>query len=203
MSLRDWLRGVFGGSDADADADASCLSCNSTDLESLAPDAYRCGTCGYEGGDGLAAWIAERKRSEIAAMSPEQRSALARENLSAARNVLVGAAHIDGDSLYQNRPETILPPEVHLALGLELNAGAERIAEEERIAGARFRELMESERLLEQAALALAEPFAIPPSLRLTTTELQLDDPYVQGMLTEIVDVQRHELERLERVARS
>ena len=72
-----------------------------------------------------------------------------------------------------------------------------------RIAGARFRELLESEQLLEHAALALAEPFAIPPSLRLTTTELQLDDLYVQGMLSEIADVQRRELERLERLART
>jgi hypothetical protein len=200
MALRDWLRGVFGGSGADAPA--SCLACNSTELERLAPDAYRCETCGYEGGEGLSAWIAERKRSEIAAMSPEQRSALARENLSAARNMLVGAAHVGGLGLHE--ADTVLSPKLHLAMGIELGPyGAEQIAVEQGIAGARFRDLLESEQLLEQAALALAEPFEIPPTLRLTSMELQLDDLYVQGMLSEIADVQRRELERLERACTS
>ena len=197
MSILTWLRRTFGRSSEPA---ARCLACDSTELELLAHDVYRCSSCGHEGGEGLSAWLAARKRSEITAMSPDQRAALALENLSAARNVLVGAAHVGGSGIVE--ADTVLGPELHFALGFGGTHGIEQIAEEQRIAGARFRELLESEQLLEQAAIALSDQFQIPPSLRLTTMQLQLDELEVQGMLTEIVDVQRVELERLERLAR-
>jgi hypothetical protein len=196
MSILTWLRRTFGRSASEPDA--SCLACESTELEHLALDAYRCSICGHEGGEGLSAWLAARKRSEIAAMSPEARAALARENLSAARNLLVGAAHVGGSLILDG--DMVLAPKLHLTLGIDLAHGFEEIAEQQRIAGTRFRDLVESEQLLEQAAIALSDQFQIPSSLRLTTTQLQLDDLHVQGVLTEIADVQRVELERLERL---
>lgn len=68
-----------------------CVACGSKDVTALAAGVYRCNGCGYEGGSGVAAAMAEREWAEVSAMSPEARRAGAVADLREALAVLVAA----------------------------------------------------------------------------------------------------------------
>jgi len=68
-----------------------CVACDGDDLTVVADDVYRCNTCGYEGGDGLAAYLEGQERAQVLAMAPEARRAAARRHLEGARSMLLGA----------------------------------------------------------------------------------------------------------------
>ncbi len=73
------------------DVDGECISCQSTALDVLGPDAYRCRDCGYEGGAGLAA-IAERNAAAaFAGRDPAERQQVALQRLHDALHSLMGA----------------------------------------------------------------------------------------------------------------
>lgn len=190
MSILTWLRGRFGA----APKGPSCLACDSTELESLAPDAYRCSSCGHEGGEGLPAWIAARKRSEIEAMSAEQRQALARKNLDTARNLLAGA-HVGDPGGAADVAAAVVKVTLGVTFGVRMaNEGAE---DEQRAAAAMFQALLESEQLLEQAAVALEDECRIPAMKQLKTMPMRLDNPSARARLLEVAGIQRIELDRL------
>jgi hypothetical protein len=180
MSLRDWLRRAFGGSVRSTQA--RCLACDSTELEILGPRAYRCSTCGHEGGEGLPEWLAARKRAEIVAMSAEQRLALALRHLEGARNLLAGI------NLQQ---EQLGIPTVDLATAT-LKVSIQE--DEQRMVVTAFRDLLESEQLLDQAATALSDQLLIPPMQRVTNVPLRQQ---ARARLIEIARAQQTELERL------
>jgi hypothetical protein len=162
----------------------------------MAEAAYRCSSCGHEGGDGLPAWIAARKRAEIEALSPAQRSTLARKQLEAARNLLEGI-HVDTST---GAGEVAAAAVLSLAAGrLGAQLADDRKQEEERVLGTAFRELLESEQLLDQAAIALGDQLRIPPMERLANRPLALD----RGTLLKHAHVQRMEFDRLIRIANS
>lgn len=71
--------------------DGRCSACDDGDLEVLAPYAYRCLACGYEGGDGYVVWQAERRRAEHARLDGPTRRALAASLIEAAHGELEGA----------------------------------------------------------------------------------------------------------------
>lgn len=89
--IYEFFRGQGDGADrADADgADDVCVACNSPMVDRLAPGAYRCGSCGHEGGEGWAAHREAQLRAEIEAMSPAARRAAALAHLEEARTLLV------------------------------------------------------------------------------------------------------------------
>jgi hypothetical protein len=162
----------------------------------MAEAAYRCSSCGHEGGDGLPAWIAARKRAEIEALSPAHRSALARKQLEAARNLLEGI-HVDVGA---GAGEVAAAAVLSLAVGrLGAQLAEDRREEAERVMATAFRELLESEQLLDQAAVALGVQLLIPPMERLANRPLALD----RGTLLKHAHVQRMELDRLIRIAKS
>ena len=181
MSLRDLLRRVFGAS---AHTENVCLACGKAELETLGPDVYRCSTCGHEGGDGLPAWIAARERSEITAMSPEQRAALALEHLEAARNLLAGV---------HSEPELGIPRADFASTVLEQAVPED----EDRLLAAALRDLLESEQSLERAATALADRVLLAPARRTMHAEP------ARAWIIDSARAQRLELERLERLARA
>ncbi len=67
----------------------SCTACDSTKVQVFAPAAYRCLDCGYEGGDGYAAYKQGQKAARFDQLSPEQRHAKAHEKLLAAQRLLL------------------------------------------------------------------------------------------------------------------
>jgi len=85
---------------------ASCAACDSYAVHHVASGVYRCNSCGYEGGDGLAGLLAERRRHAFDHMSPQQRFASLDEDLTDAQRLIgsiVGvSAVISG---YRNRDE--------------------------------------------------------------------------------------------------
>src|SRR5262252_4436780 len=54
----------------------NCVACGGTDLEPLASGVARCRTCGFTGGDGMAAFQRERRRAALEKLDPRQRCAL-------------------------------------------------------------------------------------------------------------------------------
>jgi hypothetical protein len=84
MSLLDRLRSAFAG--RSKPSGPTCLVCDSTEVETLALGAYRCGMCGHEGGDGLPEYLAGRRRAEILALPEPQRRELAVGNTAAVRH---------------------------------------------------------------------------------------------------------------------
>lgn len=54
----------------------------------IAPAAYRCRVCGYEGGDGWGAYREQQRHAKFMAMDPEARRASARDDLLEARRLL-------------------------------------------------------------------------------------------------------------------
>jgi len=61
-----------------------CVACDSKNVDELAPDAYRCPDCGYEGGDGYAAYQADLWMKEADALDAATKRARARELLTSA-----------------------------------------------------------------------------------------------------------------------
>ncbi len=59
MGLFDWLFGKGGRADGDR-----CVACDSTELDILGPQAYRCQMCDYEGGDGYADYQRSLEREQ-------------------------------------------------------------------------------------------------------------------------------------------
>ncbi|TVQ94968.1 MAG: hypothetical protein EA397_00505 [Deltaproteobacteria bacterium] len=74
----DFLKKLFSTTPS-VDEDG-CIACGSTDLEVIAPGAYRCLICGYEGGPGFAALQAKQQRDRLAQLEP----AVLRQRLTAA-----------------------------------------------------------------------------------------------------------------------
>ncbi|HJN75450.1 MAG TPA: hypothetical protein QGF58_16090 [Myxococcota bacterium] len=72
-------------------SDTECVACGSKKLDELAPKAYRCLSCGYEGGSGLAAAHEAAARREVDRLSPERKRAKARKELEDARSLLSAA----------------------------------------------------------------------------------------------------------------
>ncbi|MEL6177690.1 MAG: hypothetical protein AAFS10_01995 [Myxococcota bacterium] len=68
-----------------------CVACESTQLDNLAKAVYRCQTCGYEGGEGRAAWLREQKRAQWEGLSSFQRRELSERKLHEARELLTRA----------------------------------------------------------------------------------------------------------------
>lgn len=70
-------------------ADDECVSCASKDLETIAPEAYRCRACGYEGGVGLVALQDAAADARVDGLSPEHRKREAIADLADAKSVLL------------------------------------------------------------------------------------------------------------------
>jgi hypothetical protein len=199
MSLLSWFRSMFGGSASGPDT--SCLVCDSTDLETLAPDAYRCLTCGHEGGDGLPAWIAGRRRAEILAMSEAQRGPLACKNLEGARNLLSGVnLGWAGGSVGAEIASRVVTATVGVAFGASMRGMDDREEEEQRLLVGMVRDLMEAEQLLEDAATALDDAFSIPARERLANLPLRLDRYDARDKLNGVARGLMVEYERIEAV---
>ena len=66
----------------------SCVACEGTDVELLAPQTYRCNACGHEGGDGWSAYNTTLRHASFARMSVSDRRDSAREDLLEARLLL-------------------------------------------------------------------------------------------------------------------
>lgn len=68
-----------------------CVACDGADVEPIAEGAYRCRTCGHEGGDGLAAYRRALRHAAFAAMPADARRASAGRDLLAARTLVLSA----------------------------------------------------------------------------------------------------------------
>ena len=66
-----------------------CTACDSRNVQQLAPGTYRCNDCGYEGGDGYAAYKEGERAAKFANLSPEQVHEQARSKLLNARSLLL------------------------------------------------------------------------------------------------------------------
>lgn len=111
-----------------------CSACDSEELEVLAPYAYRCLACGYEGGNGYAAWQAAQRRAEYARLDGPARRALATELVETAHRELEAsrAASRDARELLAadqrpHGPGAVKGPS--LTLSVESLAAAKRAAE--------------------------------------------------------------------------
>ncbi|MEL6178604.1 MAG: hypothetical protein AAFS10_06605 [Myxococcota bacterium] len=65
-----------------------CVACEGTDVTLLGPAAYRCNTCGYEGGDGLATLQRQQRNASFAQMTEAERLSSARRDLHEAKLLL-------------------------------------------------------------------------------------------------------------------
>ena len=74
--------------------DRSCVACGEMRVERLGPGHYRCPSCGYEGGSGLAKRQAEGRREALRKLDPESRRRKGVEALREAHRLLVA---LDGD----------------------------------------------------------------------------------------------------------
>lgn len=73
-----------------AAGDASrCTACESTEVMQLAAAAYRCLSCGYEGGDGYAAYKTQQRAAKFAELPEEERRGQAKRKLENARHLLL------------------------------------------------------------------------------------------------------------------
>lgn len=196
VSLLTWLRSVFGGSGRKVQL--QCLACDSTELVFVAEDAYRCSSCGHEGGDGLPAYLAARKRSQIEALSPEQRFTLACKHLEAAGNLLSGIRGLGEGSVIDASAIAASVVKATIGIGVGVHIRNEVQEEEERAMAAAYRDLLESEQLLDQAAMALSEQLQIPLAERLTHKPMHLH----RGTLLTSAQVLQVELDRLKQIAR-
>ncbi len=71
---------------------AVCANCEGFNVIWLAPAAYRCVSCGYEGGEGLGQHLEARRKAMLLAETPEERAQKVREHLSEAHGLLHNAA---------------------------------------------------------------------------------------------------------------
>ena len=103
-----------------------CVACEKPGVVSIGPDAYRCPSCGYEGGRGMPALLRAQEKKEVSLFSPEERAAKARALRAEARRILTAAAaELDATqrALAAERQWVGLSPERALerALAAELN----------------------------------------------------------------------------------
>ena len=72
-------------------SDEECIACSATggDLETLAPNAYRCKACGYEGGSGHATWLEQKRTRKLLDVDEDRRRPLARKKLKEAMRLIV------------------------------------------------------------------------------------------------------------------
>lgn len=97
MGFGAWIKGIFGG--GEKDDDGSCLVCGATELAVLAADAYRCGACGYEGGDGYATWKEAGLKEALRRRDPRDLRAAAAKTLADARLTLLAATGSGGEGV--------------------------------------------------------------------------------------------------------
>jgi hypothetical protein len=167
---------------ASTDASANeCVSCSSHDLEALAPGAYRCESCGYEGGPGLPALIHQRKAEAIENMAVEQRRERAHALLlDAELDLRTGLTELDR-ALTASVIDTV---GLNVAEGFMHNKGGEKFA---RIANA-MRPVLEARNAVREAELLLGCPLA--GGARVdgldgpeTYADAWLDHPVVDGLV--------------------
>ena len=95
----NFFKRLFGGGKKSGDTDkAACIACEETNLEILAADAYRCTSCGYEGGDGYAAYLAGKKREKFTGYSRAELLDKTIEGLENARLSLTAVVDIQQDN---------------------------------------------------------------------------------------------------------
>ena len=68
-----------------------CVACESTNIQTLAPQVYHCNTCGTDGGSALSAWQDQRARTAYNNWSVAQLREHAAAQLNEARCALVSA----------------------------------------------------------------------------------------------------------------
>lgn len=198
MSIYSWLKTRLRP--AKQTQAGCCLVCDSTDLHLLGPNAYRCLSCGYEGGPGYAAYLDNQRRARITALEPVERQAFARQRLDAARNLANGA---DPDWARRNSAVSAANAAADLvldaALSLAHQRGVDRQAEEDQEIVELVGQLLEAQRELDDAYLALDQQSQIVPIGR------RIISPRVPNPRERISEAARDllgELDRLERVYR-
>lgn len=163
----------------------ACLVCESTQLEWLATEAYRCRACGHEGGDGLPAHAKAEAIRKIHALAPEARRALAERALRQAGNILAGI-HLDSIRVdpVKAAADTVLKVGTALA-GMNMAFDDSRDDRDRAITGV-VRELAEAERALEDCGHALGRGDVVQHSI-MAVPARQLERP-------EVLERQRDEL---------
>ena len=89
MGFMDFLKSLFG--DAGRVGEGACIACEATDLTELAPQTYLCNVCGYEGGDGHAAYLEDRERVKLRELDVSELKKRAIKLLQDARFTLLAA----------------------------------------------------------------------------------------------------------------
>lgn len=108
LMIRELIQSWRMGNALRADiADDRCVACDSTDIDKVADDAYRCRACGYEGGPGWARMQQEKAAARAAALPPAQRKKEAIQLLSEARTLLLGAKGTMSGALSASRQDML------------------------------------------------------------------------------------------------
>ena len=94
MSLLKFLVDVFQAGKMEramreASTGSACTACESSNVHVFAAAAYRCLDCGYEGGDGYAAFKQGQKAASYEQLSPQERHAKAHQKLLDAQRLLL------------------------------------------------------------------------------------------------------------------
>jgi len=148
--LIEWYRSwrLRRASNADISDDV-CISCESADITSLAPNVYVCNACGYEGGSGHATLRKQQRLAQFDALSPEQRRESAAADLLQARHLLLsGIGYFDSTASF-SRMDIIGFDDVDLGAG----EGSEKLSDF--VQGAKL--LQEAQTLLEDATYKLQQ----------------------------------------------
>ena len=205
MSLADLLRRAFGR--APKPSGPTCLACDASDVELLTHAAYRCHACGHEGGDGLPAYLADRRRAEILALPEANRLALARRTLAAARNLLIGvdpswAPPSDAARIAVKVAGHLGGPIVRAGLAVATNNRKDDVEDQERQNLRMIRDLMESETLLDETATALGQSFVLRTHERLSNVSVSGETSQVRAHLVTRARTLLAETDRLEPMVR-
>lgn len=201
MSLADLLRRTFGR--ASKPTGPTCLACDASDVEMLAHAAYRCHRCGHEGGDGLPAYLAARRRAEILALPETDRLALAQRNLAAARNLLIGvdpswAPPSDAARIAVKVAGHLGGPIVRVGLAAVTHNRQDDIEDQQRQNLRIMRDLMETETLLDETATALGQSFVLRTHERLSNVSVSGEGPQVRAHLVTRARTLMAETDRLD-----
>lgn len=166
MGLINSLRGLFGGGESGA---PECVACGSKQVTMLASDAYRCDGCGYEGGDGYAAYQAVAERAVLRGVDDEALLARVREGLESARLSLV--------ALSGSRQTPELSRGWRIAVGI----GSEVLGADLLEVGAEEREQirLERERLVNQAC---ADLVGLRPALEVLSERGRPVGPFLESL---------------------